>query len=77
MVKRKSSINPGIRAVSGLGEQTYYDEIWLIDCCGYVTECGALMSDGEIWLVDSHDRTTALVIADSKEVQSVKTAAAA
>jgi hypothetical protein len=68
-VKRKPSINPYIKAVSGFGAQTYYDEIWLIDRCDYVTECGALMPDGEIWLVDSHDRTTALVIADSKKAQ--------
>jgi hypothetical protein len=76
-VKRKPSINPGIKVVSGFGAQTYYDEIWLIDSCNCVTECGALPSDGEIWLVESHDRTTALVIADSNGAQSGKTAAAA
>ena len=32
-----------------------------------VRECGALTSYGDIWLVESQDRTTALVIVASKE----------
>jgi hypothetical protein len=66
-MKRKPTIDLGIKAVSGFGALTHYDEIWLVDRRNYITECGVLMSDGEIWLVDSHDRTTALVIADCKE----------
>jgi hypothetical protein len=76
-MKRKFTIDPDIKTVPGFGDLTHYDEIWLVDRHGYITENGALVSDGEIWIVESHNGTTALVIADGKEARFVKTAAAA
>ena len=76
-MKRNPAIGHAIKAVSGFGTPTQYDEIWLVDHDNCINECGALTSDGEIWLVESYDRTTALVVADSKGAQFVKTAAAA
>lgn len=73
-MKRKTAIDLGIETVSEFGALTHYDRIWLVDRRAYITECGALMSNGEIWLVKSHDRTT-LAIADGKEADFVNTAA--
>ena len=76
-MKRKPAIDLGIETVSEFGALTNYDGIWLVDPRNHITECGAFMSNGEIWLVKSHDRTTALAIADSKEAKFANTAAAA
>src|SRR5262249_33808256 len=68
-MKRNTTIDPGIEALSEFGALAHYDETWLVDRRDYITECGAPMSDGEIWRVNYHDRTTALVVADGKEAQ--------
>jgi hypothetical protein len=73
-MKGKPTFDRGIETVSEFGALTHHDEIWLVDRRDYITECGALTSYGEIWLVESQDRTTALVIADSKEVAGVRLA---
>jgi hypothetical protein len=76
-MKGKPAIDLGIETVSEFGALTHYDAIWLVDRRDYITECGAFMSNSEIWLVKSHNRTTALAIADSKEAKFANTAAAA
>ena len=56
-----------IRALSEFGALTHHDQIWVVDGRDYIAECGVHMSYGEIWLVESHDRTTAVITADGKD----------
>ena len=71
-MERNSAIDPGIQALSEFGALTRYDEIWRIDGRDYITVRGALLSYGEIWRVESHDRTIAVVVADSKEERNAE-----